>query len=48
MTVNGYLFSAYLVIWTLIFFYLLFLYRKQRELARDLRDLSERLKNPGQ
>lgn len=44
MTVNGYLFSAYLVIWTLIFVYLVYLHRKQKELARELTDLSRIVK----
>lgn len=44
MTFNGYLFAAYLVIWTLIFIYLLFLHRKQKKIGEELKRLSRVLK----
>ena len=40
---NWYLFSGYAVLWTLIFFYIVYLHRKQKELARELEELSEAL-----
>jgi CcmD family protein len=38
-----YLFAAYMVIWTALFFYLLSLARKNRELRDDLQDLQARV-----
>lgn len=37
----AYLVSAYIVIWTILFFYLFFLNSRQQTLARDLRQLVE-------
>ncbi len=44
MTVNGYLFAAYAAIWTILFVYLFFLNRRQREVARELEQVAESLK----
>ncbi|MFQ5739453.1 MAG: CcmD family protein [Acidobacteriota bacterium] len=41
MSVNGYLFSAYLVIWTILFFYLVYLNRKQQEVGKQLKALTD-------
>ena len=38
-----YLFAAYMVIWTALFFYMLSLARKNRELRDDLQDLQARV-----
>ena len=41
---SGYLFAAYTVIWAAVFGYVLFMYRKQRRLKREidrLRDSTE-------
>jgi CcmD family protein len=46
---NAYLFAGYAVIWTILFFYLLYLNKRQREMNEKLRGLSENLrgKEPG-
>jgi CcmD family protein len=46
---NAYLFAGYAVIWTILFFYLLYLNKRQREMNEKLRSLSENLrgKEPG-
>ncbi len=44
MNVNSYLFAGYAVIWTVLFFYLLYLNKKQRQLNDQLKSLSEGLK----
>lgn len=41
MSVNGYLFAAYLLIWILLFCYLVFLHRRQRRIAEELAQLAE-------
>ncbi len=41
MTFNGYLFAAYLVVWIALFTYLVYLNRRQKQVAADLRDLAE-------
>jgi CcmD family protein len=41
---NRYLFAGYTVIWTLLLLYLLYLNKKQRNLARKLESLSESLR----
>lgn len=41
MTVNGYLFAGYAVLWTAIFLYLVFLHRRQQRLNRELKSLAE-------
>ncbi len=43
MTVNAYLFSAYVVIWTILFVYLCFLHKKHREVNRQLNELVDML-----
>jgi len=40
---NAYLVAGYLAIWTLIFFYLLFLQKRQQRLTQRLRDLTANL-----
>lgn len=41
----GYLFAAYMVIWTLLFAYLLHITRTQRRLGRRLDSLSEEIQD---
>jgi CcmD family protein len=41
---NAYLFAGYAVIWTILFFYLLYLNKKQREMNEKLRSLAEDLR----
>ena len=36
----SYLFAAYTVIWTLLFVFLLFIHRRQREVQKRLEDLA--------
>ena len=43
MTVNGYLFAAYTVVWTILFVFVWLVYRRQKQLSRELRDISDRL-----
>ncbi len=43
MNGNDYLFAAYVVIWTILFAYLFFLHRRQRQVARELQEVSETL-----
>lgn len=43
MTVNGYLFAAYTAIWTILFVYLFFLNRRQRQVGRELQQVAESL-----
>ena len=43
MTVNGYLFAAYTVIWTILFIFVWLVHRRQKELSRELKDISKRL-----
>lgn len=40
---NAYLFAGYAVVWTILFLYLLYLNKKQREIGQDLKSLSESL-----
>ena len=42
---NGYLFVAYSVVWTIIFLYLLYLNKRQRQLGEKLKSFSESLEN---
>ncbi|MBM3131465.1 MAG: CcmD family protein [Chloroflexi bacterium] len=37
-----YLYTAFAIVWAVIFGYLLFLSRKQRQLRREIRELDER------
>ena len=37
----GYLVAAYTIIWVVVFGYVFYLYRKQRELQRDINSLKE-------
>ena len=37
----GYLFAAYTVIWAVVFGYVIYLYRKQRHLQREIKLLEE-------
>lgn len=41
---NGYLFAGYTVIWTILLVYLLYLNKKQRQISKKLRSLSEALR----
>jgi len=41
MSVNGYLFSAYVIIWTVLFVYLCYLAKKQKEIGREVKRLSD-------
>ena len=41
MSINGYLFAAYLVIWIVLFIYLVYLNRRQKQVALQLKDLAE-------
>lgn len=41
MSVNWFLFSAYVVIFAIIFFFLVFLNSKQKKLGEELRTLAE-------
>lgn len=41
MTINWYLFSAYVVVWTLLFIYLVFLHSKQKQVAQELQQIAE-------
>jgi CcmD family protein len=45
--VNWYLFAGYAVFWVLVFVYLLYLHRRQSELARAVRELQEALREDG-
>jgi len=45
--VIGYLFAAYMVIWTLLFAYLLHITRTQRRLGRRLDSLSKEIEGRG-
>ena len=40
----GYLFAAYSIIFAVIFVYVLFIWRRQAELERELRAMEERIK----
>ena len=40
----GYLFAAYSIIFAVIFFYLLFIWRRQAQLESELRAMEERIK----
>ncbi|HXK59727.1 MAG TPA: CcmD family protein [Acidobacteriota bacterium] len=40
---NSYLFAGYAVIWTVLLMYLLYLNKKQRQLSKRLKSLSETL-----
>ncbi|HXN86241.1 MAG TPA: CcmD family protein [Candidatus Binataceae bacterium] len=40
----GYLFGAYSIIFAVIFIYVLFIWRRQAELERELRAMEERIK----
>ncbi len=42
---NGYLFVAYSVVWTMIFLYLLYLNKRQRQLGEKLKNFSESLES---
>ena len=42
---SAYLFAIYLVVWTVLFLYLVYLTRQQSQIGRELRSLSDRLKN---
>lgn len=44
---NPYLFAGYAVVWTVLFLYLLYLNKKQREIGNELRSLSETLRKKG-
>jgi len=44
MSVNGYLFAAYTVIWTILFIFVWIVHRRQKELSQELREISDRLK----
>ncbi len=48
MTVNGYLFAAYTVIWTILFIFVWLVHRRQKELAQELKDISDRLEKRSQ
>lgn len=39
---NSYLFAAYLVVWTVLFFFLVYLSRQQSRIGRDLETFSDR------
>ncbi len=41
---NGYLFAGYTVIWTILLVYLLYLNKKQRQISKRLRAVSEALR----
>jgi len=41
--VNWYLFLGYAILWALIFAYIVFLHRRQRDLQRDLEALAAEL-----
>jgi CcmD family protein len=41
---NGYLFAGYTVIWTILLVYLLYLNKKQRQISKRLRSVSEALR----
>ena len=43
----GYLFAAYMVIWTLLFVYLLHITRAQRRLGRRLESLAAEIRDRG-
>lgn len=43
---NGYLFAGYLVIWTILFLYLVYLTRQQKRVNKELKSLYERLGEP--
>jgi CcmD family protein len=40
----GYLFAAYSIIFAVIFFYVLFIWRRQAQLESELRAMEERIK----
>ncbi|RPJ49319.1 MAG: CcmD family protein [Acidobacteria bacterium] len=42
---NGYLFAGYAVIWTILLVYLLYLNKKQRQISRRLRSLSDSIRH---
>jgi len=42
--VNWYLFLGYAILWTLIFAYIVFLHKRQRDLQRDLEALASELR----
>jgi CcmD family protein len=44
----GYLFAAYSIIFALLFFYVMFIWRRQAGLEAELRALEARLKELGQ
>lgn len=39
----GYLFSAYFIIWLLLFVYMINLNTKQRNIAKDIEELKDRI-----
>lgn len=41
---NWYLFAGYAVFWTLVFLYIVYLHRRQRELLRSVRELEGALR----
>lgn len=41
----SFLFTAYVIIWTVLFFYLLYLNKRQRELGDKIKSLSESLQD---
>lgn len=44
---NPYLVAGYAVVWTVLFLYLLYLNKKQREIGTELRSISETLQKKG-
>ena len=40
----NYLFAGYMVVWTILFFYLLYLNRRQREIAVQLESIERRIR----
>lgn len=43
---NAYLFAGYVLVWTILFLYLLYLNKKQRRIGEELKSLSESLRRP--
>ncbi|MBI4446247.1 MAG: CcmD family protein [Acidobacteria bacterium] len=41
---NTYLFAGYVVVWTVLFLYLLFLNKRQRQIGEDLKSLSDAIR----
>jgi len=44
---NGFLFAAYVVIWTVLFLYLFHLTRRQKQVTKELESLSKKLRENG-